>query len=161
MQSGINMYPPFLLSPWRLTAIVGIIIVVIAGKFLIKRWLKHLALQTQRRVTREAQTKDPKLLDNALTQLANLHNAYMRRELSADSAVEQASILVRETYDQIMNHRTRYQARYEVAARQLQHVEQLMTKTYPVEFAKTSGVVADAAVIEVFAKAEEVIESCR
>lgn len=161
MQNVTDVYPPFWVSPWRLVGVVSFVVLVIACRAIIKRLLRYWALQTQRRVTKEAQTKDPQLLDNALRQLNNLHNAYMRREISADHAVEQASSLVRETYDQVMNHRTRYQARYEVAARRLAHVEELIAKSYPVEFAKTTGVVSDDAVIEVFAKAEEVVESCR
>lgn len=161
MQNVTDVYPPFWISWWRLAAVIAVIVLIVGGRVVIKHVLRYMALQSQRRLTQQAQTKDPHVLDNALAQLTSLHDAYMRRELSADSAAEQASLLVREVYDNVMNHQTRFQARYEIAARRLERVEQLVAKTYPVEFAKTTGQVTDAAVLEVFTKAKEVIESCR
>lgn len=163
MQGGVSVYPPFWMSPMRVVIVIVVIIVIIGGNFLINRLLRNLALQAQRKLTKAAQHKDPNLLDQTLVQLTNLYNAYTRRELAAAAVTEQMSALVRETYDQVMNHRTRYQARYEIAARRLAAMSDLVAHSYPVEFTDNSNeqTVADEAVAAIFAKAKGVIESCR
>lgn len=162
MQGGVNVYPPFWVSPVRVIVVVGCIIAIVAGNILVRNMLRNLALRAQRKLTEAAQRKDPGLLDQALVQLTNLYNAYTRRELAAAATAEQMSAIVREAYDQAMNHRTRYQARYEMAARRLAAMSELVAHSYPVEFADDGKqVAADEAIATIFAKAKEVIESCR
>ncbi len=161
MLADANIYPPFMMSPVRLLVVIGIGTFIILGRFLIRRLLARLAMRVQRKVVQAAQTKDPQILAKALEQLDSLYAAYMRRELSAAAAVEQASSLVREVYDTIMNHQTRYQARYEIAARGLQKLSELVQHAYPVEFTDSKHAIPDEAVAAIFAKAKEVIESCR
>lgn len=161
MRSVTDVYPPFWISPLRLIVVVALFVMLIVARLLVKRLLTRLALRAQRHAAAQALVKDPHILDTAIGQLNNLYGAYTRREISAAAAVEQASALVREAYDNVMNHSTRFQARYEIAARRLVHVEALITKTYPIEFVTRNDPQLDAAVVDVFAKAEEVIESCR
>ena len=161
MLADANVYPPFMMSPVRLLIVLGVIAVSIMGRFLTRRVLARLAIRAQRNVVQAAQTKDPQLLAGALQQLDSLYAAYMRREMSAAVAVEQASSLVREVYDIIMNHQTRYQARYEISARGLQKLSDLVQHAYPVEFTDSKHAIPDEAVAAIFAKAKEVVESCR
>ncbi len=161
MQSGIEMYPPFWMTPIRVFAVVAIIIFLVLAKVAIAQLLRQAALRAQRQATARAAAKDPQLLAEALKQLSNLYNAYLRRELSAALAVEQASALVRETYDQVMNHRTRYQAHFEIAARKLVTLSELVARAYPVEFSDSKHPIPEQAVETIFTKAKEVIESCR
>ena len=161
MHADTNVYPPFWMSPLRLIIVCSAIVAVLTIRFLAKRALRRLALRLQRKASEQAQAKDPKLVAHALEQLDNLYAAYGRQELSASVAVEQASALVRETYDTVMNHRTRYQAHYEIASRRLETLSQLVQRSYPVEFAATEHVIAPEAVSAIFADAKKVLESCR
>lgn len=161
MQNIADMYPPFWMSPVRVIVVIVVIAAVIAIRVFVMRLLQKLALRIQRKAAEAARLKDPQVLNQALAQLANLYNAYMRREISAAAAVEQASALVRETYDHVMNHRTRYQARYEIAARRLAAMGELVAHSYTVEFTDDKQPVADEVVEAIFTKAKGVIESCR
>lgn len=161
MQGGADVYSPFWASPVRVIVAATVIVAIVVARIFITRLLRKLALRAQRKATEAAQLKDPQLLDQTLTQLTNLYNAYTRHELSAAAAVEQASALVRETYDHVMNHHTRYQAHYEIAARRLVAMSELVAHSYTVEFVDSEQSAADKAVEAVFAKAKGVVESCR
>lgn len=161
MFADANLYPPFWMSPLRLVVVLAVMAGAFGVRILTKRLLRWLALREQRKLTQQVERKDPKLVASSLQQLANLYAAYERRELSASVAVEQASALVRETYDTMMNHKTRYQARYEIAARRLEKLGDLVKHSYPVEFAGTDHEIPREAVSVIFSMAREVLESCR
>jgi len=161
MLAAIDIYPPFSMPYIWLCITLGIIALIVGGHFVVRWLLRHAALKRQQRAAIKLSQKDPELVSHALSQLENLKNAYQRNELSPDAAAEQVSALVRETYDQAMNHRTRYQAKYEIAARNLSHVAKVTEHAYPVEFSKVTHELAPAAVESLFAKAKETIEQCR
>lgn len=161
MRDVVDVYPPFRMPALYLILIVSIVVLVVATRFGIRKLLQHLAIRRQQQAVADAQRKDPQLIDQAIRQLDSVHQAFRRKELSAAHAVEQASALVRETYDAVMNHRTRYQAQYEIASRRLEHLADLVYHAYPVEFADTVHAIPDEAVEQIFTKAKGVLESCR
>lgn len=161
MQNGVDIYPPFWLPPWRFVALAGGILIVLIARYALIRLLRKRALRHQQRAVAQAQTKDSRLVDQALQQLDQLKAAYLRGELSASGAAEQASAVVRETYDTMMNHRTRYQAHYEIASRKLEKLTELIRNIYPVEFAHTTHQIPTQAVERIFVLSREVVEACR
>ncbi len=161
MQNGVDIYPPAWLPVWRFAAILGLLVIVLAGRQVLIRMLRNRALKHQRRAQAQAQNKDARLVDQALQQLEQLQAAYARGELSAAGAAEQASAVVRETYDAMMNHRTRYQAQYEIASRKLEKLSELLRNTYPVEFANAAHQIPPEAVNRIFALSKEVVQACR
>jgi hypothetical protein len=161
MQGGADIYGPIWLPVGRFGALCLIIVGILVGRWVLVRYLQKLALKRQQLAVSRAQTKDTSKIDQTLSQLEALRAAYLRGELSASGAAEQASALVRELYDSLMNHQTRYQARYEIASRRLEKLATLISSTYPVEFASTHNQIAQEAVEHMFAQAKEVVESCR
>lgn len=161
MPNGVDVLPPFWLSPIRLIVMIAIILGLGITRILVRRLLKDAALRQQRRVAELAQRKDPRRIDAALEQLRSVYAAYERQELSAAAAVEQASAIVRETFDDVMNHNTRYQAHYEIASRRLDNLAALVSQAYPVQFVGTAHQVAPESVQHIFASAEEVLAACR
>ncbi|MCA9330633.1 hypothetical protein KC957_01175 [Candidatus Saccharibacteria bacterium] len=161
MQGGVDVSAPFWISPLRLVVVLLFIIALVAARFFIRRQLKNAALRRQRKEAERAQRKDPRRIDDAIAQLHSVYAAYQRQELSAAVAVEQASAVVRETFDEVMNHRTRYQAHYEIANRRLENLAALIAQAYPVQFVGTDHLVSPEAVKHIFDTAEGVLSSCR
>jgi hypothetical protein len=161
MQNGADIFPPLWLPPGRLLVVIASILFLIAARIAVIKYLQSLAFKRQRQAVAKAQAKDVGLIDGALSQIDALRAAYMRGELSAAAAAEQTSAVVRETYDAMMNHQTRYQARYEIASRRLEQLAELIHSTYSVEFAHTSHQISPEAVEHMFAQAKGVLQSCR
>jgi len=158
MQNGTDIYPPFSLSARYaiLSALIIIsLVLIILG---LKKLLTILAIRTQRQTLNKP--KDHTLLDKALQQLGVIYGQYTSRAITPQLAAGQTSELVRKTFDELMNHRTHYEARYEIAARRLQKMEAFLLAGYPVEFAKNAEFSSEGQQL-FFTLAREVLESCR
>jgi hypothetical protein len=159
MQNGTDIYPPFSLSARYIFIYVIFIFLIIGLLFLLKKLLLTIAIRTQQRALHPI--KNTALLEQALQQLSYIYQQYNSHAISPQVATTQASLLVRQTFDELMNHQTRFEARYEVALRRLEKLEALLAAGYPVEFVENAQFASPEHEQTFFTLAKEVLELCR
>lgn len=159
MQNVVDIYPNFTVSArWALLAVLTVFL-ILALRLFGARLSRIFAMRTQARMATLSKVGKDDRINDALERLERLKQAYQSGRSDAAQTAEQVSVLVRETFDYVMNHRTRYQARYEVAARKLTRLDDVMSLSYPSEFGSSDDPVSlDMAVFDI---AKEVLESCR
>ncbi len=154
-----DIYAPLALSwYWPVIGIGGFITVV--DGYYVLRWLrKKIALALQRRATMVPKPHKDQIIAKALQEIAEIKHTVETGSLPADQGALRISAVVRGAFDIIMNHRTLYAAKFEVAQRHLTTLESMLTVDYPVAFNPPArdqqGFAATCA------KAVEVIEACR
>lgn len=159
LHAAADIYAPLTLSwYWPIIGIGGFIAVV--GGYYVLRWLrKKIALALQRRAAIVPKPHKNQIIAKALQEITQIKQAVERGSLPADQGALRISAVVRGAFDLIMNHRTLYAAKFEVAQRHLTTLENMLTVNYPVTFnPPTHDQQGFAAAC---AKAVEVIEACR
>lgn len=160
MQSVSNPYPPFDLGLlWPLVT-TGLFVGIVGGYF-VWRWVRvRLALRRQKQLATLSKPHKDDIISKALAEIHRVRQTVESDTLSVDAGAAQISLVARTAFDAIMNHRTAYAAKYEVASRQLHHMESMLEVGYPVLFSKLSATNKTA-----FAgfcdSAVQVVQSCR
>ena len=160
MQNGADIYPNFDVSSTWFVLAVTILFVVVFVKVFGAKILKRLAMHKQAKEIAISKKQYRRSIDQAIAQLEQIRSSYLAGQKTATDAAYEMSVLVRGTFDQIMQHRTMYQARYELTLRNLTALAAMLEGSYPPEFSANSiqAVPLDAAV---FDQARGVLESCR
>lgn len=153
-----NIYPPVLVTPWWMIASIASLVGIVVGYYLV-RWIRvRLALKRQQKLLAINKPHKAEIINRALQELARIRQEVTAGTLPAHQGAQQVSLTVRAAFDAVMNHQTQYSAKYEVAARSLRVMTELLTEAYPAEFA---GRRPDAAAFErVYNQAVKVVQSC-
>ncbi len=156
--AAVDIYPSLNLDGrWALTAL-GLLVGAVGGYY-AARWLRRrLALRAQQRVVEQSKPHADDVIRRALAEIRRIEQEVMAGKLTADAGAAQVSLIARSAFDSLMNHRTAYSARYEVALRHLQSMEQMLTLVYPVAFRPTEN---HQAFMSVCTSATQVVEACR
>ena len=159
MLSDIDIHPPLQLSPWRSVIAFLLVFVVIAGYYLWLLATRMLAIRRQKALAKHAKPNFDTVINDALKQIETIRQQVSSQQMSPHDAAEQLSAVVRSTFDTTMNHRTRYQAKYEIAERRLDHILEILEISYPIEFSAEKGVLDT--LTKLCDTSKQVVESCR
>ena len=152
-----GLYPPLPLTPrWALSSL-AILVLAVGGYWLIKFIRVKLALRAQRRLATLDKPHKAMIIARALQQIQELKAAVEAGRLTPDVGAERVSLVARSAFDAIMNHHTSFQAKYEVAARELHTMLAMLDVSYPAEFAPSPPTGHFNAVCE---QAVKVVQSC-
>lgn len=153
-----SLYPPLTLGlQWPLFGI-GFFVVVVGGYFGV-RWVRlRLALRGQQKLVELQKPHKDQIIARALQEINRIRQAVESGTLPPETGAAQVSLVARTAFDTLMNHRTVYQAKYEIAIRRLDTMVAMLETSYPVAFdpprdKSTFSQICDAAI--------KVVESCR
>ena len=153
-----NIYPPVTLTPWWMVGASSALIGLVAGYYLL-RWVRvRLALNRQRKLLVVDKPHKAQVISRALQELDRIRQEVASGALEAHKGAQQVSLVARTAFDTLMNHRTQYSAKYEVAARSLQTMSGMLDEAYPVEFAHRSS--GASSFDKVYEQAVKVVQSC-
>lgn len=155
-----NPYPPFHLGGFWPLFCIGLFVGAIGGYYLWRWARRWLALKKQHRLIELQKANKPQVIAHALQEITRIRQAVEADSLLVDAGAAQISLVTRSAFDTLMNHRTSYAAKYEVAARQLGEVEAMLANAYPVMFSEASNK-DKAAFGTLCGAAVKVVESCR
>lgn len=158
MQNDIDIYPNFSVSPTWTIITVLLIVTVLSFRFIGPKILKNISMRKQAKEINISKKDKVKYIDEAILKLQTIKSEYSQGKKSSRDAAFEASQITREAFDVVMNHKTRYQARYEASMRNLQSIADLLDNAYPPEFNGNSETTLD---VSLFDKAIGVLESCR
>jgi hypothetical protein len=159
MQKDINITPPSVINgTWALISII-ILSSTIIIYFVTKKLLKIYALRTQRLLAERQKPNASKIIEQALSQIEQVRAAITAQQIDPKTASEQLSSITRGAFDQLMNHTTLSQTKYEVAQRNIDKVLSLLELSYPAEFSDSTTSITYA--LQLCDNAKGVIESCR
>ncbi len=137
------IYPPLPLSAWRMITACAALAVAVGGYYLINFARKRLALRRQKQLAQLHKPHKDDYIRRALQEIERVKTAVANQQVTPSNGAADISLAVRNCYDTLMNHTTTYQARYEVAERQLQTMLQMLTIAYPTEFTNKPSQLAD------------------
>jgi hypothetical protein len=153
-----NIYPPVLVSMWWMITAITVLIGAVAGYYVV-RWLRvRLALKRQQKLLLVAKPHKAEIISRALQELAHIRQEVAAGTLPAHQGAQQLSLTARTAFDAIMNHATQFSAKYEVAARSLRAMTEMLDEAYPAEFAV--GRPDAGAFDKVYNQAVKVVQSC-
>lgn len=159
MQNVTDIYPPDkITSVWAIAALV-VSVGIAAIYVLLMRLARLLALQRQQRLAERQKPHAEQIIAEALRAIEKIQTGLTTNQLLPNAGAEQLSAIARQTYDALMNHTTMKQARYEIAVRKLDKLENLLNYGYPVEFANSQEL-TQAEAVRLCDAAREVIRSC-
>lgn len=158
MQNGTEIYPNFGVTPvWTIVAVMSVII-VLSVNFFGAKILRKMAMRKQKNAMIITKKDRSHIVDDAIAKLQAIKVAYESGQKSGRDSAYEASQITRQVFDQMMNHGTSHQARYETKLRNLVSISDLLDTAYPPEFTDENPYTLD---ITLFDKAIGVLESCR
>ncbi len=159
MLAATDISAPLQLPVWRSVIASAAAVAIVSGYFFWKWLVKHLALQRQKHLATQAKPNAAAIIQDAVGKIETIRQAITNQQISPKDAAEQLSALVRETFDATMNHTTRFQTKYEITQRRLDHLVQILDVSYPVEFSEQPSV--QATLLGLCDKSRQVVEACR
>lgn len=153
-----DIYPPLNLGLTRPLLTIGLCAAAIGGYYAV-RWLRvQLALRRQRRLAELNKPKKDEIIARALSEIQRIENEVLAGSTATDVGAAQVSAVTRGAFDALMNHTTLRQAKYEIAARNLQTLTGMLDAGYPVAFNPPTDRGGFPAICNL---AKKVIEACR
>jgi hypothetical protein len=159
MQNIADINPPLQLGIFRLVVSASVALLIVLGYLGWVYLSRMLALRRQKTLAKNAKPNFEAIILQALRQIEAIKQAVNTQQLSPKEAATQLSTIVRSTFDTTMNHRTVYQAKYEIAERKLEHITKLLDISYPLEFSTNPGV--QQSILQLCDDGRKVVESCR
>lgn len=151
-----EIYGPFGLSLIPTIISILIVVLVFAAVYAYLKIRTKLALKRQAELARVLKPNIDQIIANALARIEQIRQAVFAGQHNIHQAAADVSLITRQTFDSLMNHKTAYLSHHEIELKNLERVSATLTLSYPVEFSSS-----EHGFNELCNKAAEVIGACR
>ncbi len=162
LRDGAEIYDPVSMSHVAAFSAFTITVLGVCSYFVVRYLRRQIAMRRQDELLRKQIPNQHAIIDTAIAQLQVILQQVHQAELSIDNGAHQASYILRDAFDKVMNHRTVFQSMDEVTARNLSGVSNSLSGAYPMEFdLKTAKATSAAEFGALIGIASEVLRACK
>jgi len=159
MQKGTDIFPPQVVNGSLALTVTIIFSTIIVSYFVVRKIMQLYVLRAQKRLAARQKPNAAQIISAALAEIEQVRAMITSHQLDPKGAAEKLSFITRNAFDQLMNHTTLSQTKYEVAQRNIKSILSLLEQSYPVEFSINNYDVTYA--LQLCDQSKAVVESCR